>query len=616
MKKQYIFSIAIILSVFIIFISLYKNIQKPIIKPSKPDQCMSCHQQTTNMDTSHPNEIFGCFKCHGGNKFATTKKDAHQGIVLNPSRLEHAQRFCGECHEDIVKRVSGSMMNTQNGILGVLKYQWGESSTPLSYTSIDDIRGKDEKDISIAENHFRKACASCHVNQDESVFDDPNHAKGGGCADCHRVGIGSWELGVENEKRFNHPSSFPSSSLGTDTSVKFTHPKFSTKIPSSNCLKCHNRSNRIGISYFGKFESEGYGTPYKNGEFTNKLDNSRFYYELPADIHHTSAKMDCIDCHTEKGVMGDGKKHHHMEEAEDIKCDDCHKPKFKKADDLAVTLSDLNGDIPEPNIIAYSKKKDSPLYNIQKDTKTNKTTFYRKKDGKAFDLTKMSDKSYHTATMHERLDCTACHSSWMPSCYGCHEVYFEDGEQFDWVEKKMTKGQWQEFRSFLRFESPSLGIGYNKKIMPFAPGCQVIGTIFKDKKIEQFHSMAMAGWDPHTTQKTSRTCVDCHFNPATLGLGRGNLDIKNNNIIFKPFYNSKKSGMPFDYPIDGFVSVEGKQFQSTSRKEARGFKKDELTKIVEAYKCIICHDRYDDKIYKDFEKSKELFYGGETECLK
>ncbi len=588
------FSLAIFISLIVISISLYQNIEKPIITPAKPDQCMSCHQNTTDIDSSHPNEIFGCFKCHGGNQFATNKQDAHKGIVLNPSRLEHAHRFCGECHKDIIKRVNGSMMNTQNGILGVLKYQWGESSTPLNHISIDDIKGKGENNISLAENHFRKACASCHINQHEEVFDDPKYAKGGGCVDCHRT---SHTIIQDN-----------------NSTLKIKHSTFSTKIPSSNCLKCHNRSNRIGLSYFGKFESEGYGTPYKNGEFSNKLDNTRFYYELPGDLHHTSAQMDCIDCHTEKGVMGDGEKHHHMESAVDIKCADCHKPYFKKADALAITLSDLNGDIPEPKMIAYSKKKNSPLYNVHKKD-NNSTIFYRKKDGKVFDLTAMSDKPYHNLDIHKKLDCTACHSSWMPSCYGCHEVYFEDGKQFDWVEKKMTKGEWQEYRSFLRFESPSLGIGYNKKIMPFAPGCQVIGTVFKDKKIEQFHSMAMAGWDPHTTQKESRTCVDCHFNPATLGLGRGDLDIKENNISFNPFYNSKKSGMPFSYPIDGFVSEDGKQFQTTSRKDARGFNKKELTKIVEAYKCIICHDRYEDSIYKDFNKSKQLFYSGKTKCL-
>ncbi len=563
------------------------NLEKPIAKPSSPDQCMSCHSSTTNMDKSHPIEVFGCFKCHGGNRYATNKKDAHRGVVLNPSRLEYANRFCGECHSDVVKRVSSSMMQSQNGILNVLKFQWGELSTPIGLEGVVEL--KDKNSTSLAESHFRKACASCHVNQHEDVFDDKKYARGGGCVDCHRIEKGHQEK--------NH----------------YVHSKLSSKIPSKNCLKCHNRSNRIGISYFGKFESEGYGTPYKHGEFSHKLDGSRFYYELPADIHHTKAGLDCIDCHTEKGVMGDGKKNHHMEDAEDIKCNDCHKPKFKKADSLAVMLSDLNGNIPETKSIAYTNKKNSPIYNLQKDK--NSTKFYRKRDGKAFDMSNMSNKPYHTLDIHKRLDCTSCHSSWVPSCYGCHEVYFENGKQFDWVKREVTKGSWQEFRSFLRFESPSLGVGYNKKIMPFAPGCQVIGTLFKDKKVEKFHAMAMAGWDPHTTQKEVRSCEDCHFNPASLGLGRGNLDIKNNRIFFEPFYNSKKSGMPFSYPIDGFVSSDGKQFQTTSRKDARSFNKKELQKIVGAYKCILCHDRYSDKIYKDFNKSKILFNSGKTVCL-
>ena len=584
-----IFQYSIFISLIVIAISLYTNIEKPIVKPSQPDQCMSCHQETTNVDKAHPNEIFGCFKCHGGNKFATNKEDAHKGVVLNPSRLEYANRFCGECHSDVVKRVSTSMMQSQNGILNVLKFQWGELSSPIGYKGIDELQKENNSTISLAENHFRKACASCHINQKEEVFDDQRYARGGGCVDCHRV------------------------SKGFKDGEKYIHAKLTTKIPSKNCLKCHNRSNRIGLSYFGQFESEGYGTPYKKGEFTHRLDGGRFFYELPADIHHTKAGLDCIDCHTEKGVMGDGKKHHHMEEAEDIKCKDCHKAEFKKADSLAVTLSDLNENMPEPNLIAFTKRKNSPIYNLQKNKDSEK--FYRKRDGKSFEMTKMSDKPYHTQDIHKRLDCSSCHSSWMPSCYGCHEVYFENGKQFDWVDKKMTKGSWQEFRSFLRFEKPSLGIGYNKKIMPFAPGCQVIGTLFKDKKIEQFHSMAMAGWDPHTTQKEVRGCVDCHFSPEALGLGRGNLDIKDKNITFEPFYNSLKSGMPFSYPIDGFVSAEGKQFQSTSRKEARSFNKNELTKIVEAYKCILCHDKYEDKIYIDFEKSKNLFSKGMTKCL-
>jgi hypothetical protein len=577
MRVSTFFKIFVVLATLLILFYVYQNIQKPLYQASSPDQCMKCHSDYGSLDTAHPIEVFGCASCHGGNKFATNETDAHEGMVKNPSRLEYADKYCGSCHNDVISRVKMSLMESQKGIQDVLIEQWRDKSTGLS-----------DKDFAttLAHSHFSKACASCHVNQKEEIFHDASLVKGGGCADCHRV-----EKGLK------------------------THSKFSTKIPSTNCLKCHNRSNRIGISYFGKFESEGYGTPYKHGEFSNKLDSHRFYYELPADVHHEKAGLDCIDCHSEKGVMGDGKEHAHMEDAEDVKCLDCHKPNFKELlpESLAQKLIDLNANVPTPKEIAYTGKKNAPLYNLQKND--NNVTFYRKRDAKAFDMTKMSDAPYHSLDIHKRLDCSACHAQWMPSCYGCHEVYFENGKQYDWVEHKVTKGKWMELRSFLRFEAPSLGVGYNKKIMPFAPGCQVIGTIYQDKNITQFHAMAMAGWDPHTTGK-SRTCLDCHINPASLGLGRGNLKIKKDAILFEPFYNSAKSGLATSYPIDAFVSKEGKQFQTTSREHARSFNKQELTKIVDAYKCILCHRTYEDKIYKDFNASKVLFAKGKSPCSK
>jgi hypothetical protein len=129
-----------------------------------------------------------------------------------------------------------------------------------------------------------------------------------------------------------------------------------------------------------------------------------------------------------------------------------------------------------------------------------------------------------------------------------------------------------------------------------------------------FHSFAYATWDPHTTQKQSRGCIDCHTSPQTLGLGAGILDIKKDTISFTPFYDSNRSALPISYPIDGLVSVEGKQFQNFSRDYARGFNQKEIKKIVGAYKCILCHSNWDDAIYKDFEKSKQLFDKGKVKC--
>lgn len=568
------------------------------VYPQNIDNCLTCHQNTTPIDNYHPYEDFGCAICHGGNKTAITKEKAHQNIVLNPSRLEHASLFCGQCHQKIIDRVDNSIMNSMHGVLDVLKYQFGETDTIEKTTGIEYLKNKPTIKQSLAEDHFSKLCAACHVNQKEEIFENSGFIKrGGGCVDCHRV-----EDGKKLQIQQDH--------------LELKHPKLSTKIPSENCLKCHNRSNRIGLSYFGKFESEGYGTPYKKGELTHQLDRDRYYYELPADIHHSSAKLDCIDCHTEKGVMGDGKHHAHMEDAVDISCKDCHKPKFQNSTKfgLAGLLSTLNDDIPIAEKIAVTAKKNTPIYNLHKD-KT--ITFYRKRDGEKFDLSKMSDAPYHTSKNHERLDCTACHSAWIPSCYGCHEVYIKDGKQYDWIKHKPTKGKWKELRSYLRYESPALAIGYNEKIMPTAPGCQVIATIYdKGTKEDEFHSFAFAAWDPHTTQKQSRTCIDCHFNPQTLGLGAGNLDFKNNTITFKPYYQSEDSSLPVDYPIDSLISKEGQQFQSFSRDKTRGFNKKEVHKIVEAYKCIICHNTWEDKIYKNFQYSKELFYKKQTSCAK
>jgi len=67
-----------------------------------------------------------------------------------------------------------------------------------------------------------------------------------------------------------------------------------------NCIRCHNRSGRIGISYMGIFEAEGYGTPYKAGKVSEKkLPGDRFYQELPALHQYDFAGkgFEWIDCH-------------------------------------------------------------------------------------------------------------------------------------------------------------------------------------------------------------------------------------------------------------------------------------------------------------------------------
>ncbi len=557
------------------------------------ESCIKCHKNTSDIDKFHKIKEMGCVSCHGGNKELEKKNLAHKNMVKNPARLEHAKIFCTKCHKDIVNRVSKSIMNTQSGILSVLKFQFKETKKIIPSEGIEELKNK--KKLSLAEDHFSKLCAACHINEDEDIFKKAKiRARGGGCVDCHR----------KSEKK----SKFILNN--------FKHPQFTTKISTNTCLKCHNRSNRIGLSYIGEFESEGYNH-FKNGKVDNKIDYHRSFYKLPADIHHSKGKLSCIDCHSEVGVMGDGKRHLHMEDALDISCNDCHNPIFKDANDypLAIKLAYINGNIPIPkDKVAITRKKNTPLYNLQKIDK--KIYFFRKSDGKRLELPLLKG-IYHNQSFHKKLDCSACHTQWIPSCYGCHEVLFKDAKQFDWIKKRSTKGQWMELRSYLRYEDNTLAIGYNKKIMPAAPGCQVIMNIYEKNSSyhKGFDSLAYGAWSPHSVGRSKR-CKDCHINSTAIGIGEGVMHIKKDRVLFKPYFDSNKSGFNFNFNIDALNDINGTQLQSFSRKNARSFNKKEINKIINVYKCIICHDKWDDKIYEDFNRSKNLFWQKKTECAK
>jgi len=96
-----------------------------------------------------------------------------------------------------------------------------------------------------------------------------------------------------------------------------------------------------------------------------------------------------------------------------------------------------------------------------------------------------------------------------------------------------------------------------------------------------------------------------------LGFGEGslNFDFKNNTFNFKPLYDVKKSHLG-DVALDQMINEEGKPLQITSRLHARPLNKQELLRMWRPSACVVCHDKYDDKIYKDFDKSFKMFIRG------
>ncbi len=81
--------------------------------------------------------------------------------------------------------------------------------------------------------------------------------------------------------------------------------------------------------------------------------------------------------------------------------------------------------------------------------------------------------------VHKRLSCQSCHSTWVPQCFGCHVRADYGKDQLDKLTLKETPGLWQEFRSFIRFESPCLGVmdpregkekGHGSSVVILVPG--------------------------------------------------------------------------------------------------------------------------------------------------
>ncbi len=214
---------------------------------------------------------------------------------------------------------------------------------------------------------------------------------------------------------------------------------------------------------------------------------------------------------------------------------------------------------------------------------------------------------------HEKLGCQACHSAYTPQCYGCHDVYDPTKKQLDKVSYEETYGHWKEGRSYLRFEKPTLGIDNLDRIMPFAPGCQVYMTeLDDDLQVKQQKTwLTMAPYDPHSTRKKVALCIDCHGSIKRLGLGEGNAQFKDGHFETQQIYDPQLSGLG-DFSLETMISEKGEIPQKMSRLTARPFSLDEINKIYRVSLCITCHDRYEDKIYANFEKSINRYLEDKT----
>ncbi len=542
--------------------------QVHITTSGRIDMCLSCHREE-KLDPAHDPRVIGCASCHLGDALAIDKEQAHTGMVINPGDLRVVEKTCGieGCHPTDVKKVMNSLMATNRGIIGTLLYYWEESDSQDTELTVKKLM--DSGQTSLALDYFRKLCATCHLwKQKNDLPGAPDffNEKGGGCSACHyllpegedRQGVAGFGDNTVSEK-------------------KKIHPLIIKKVDEDNCIRCHNRSGRIGISYTGIFESEGYGTPYEHGGMNSKqLPGNRFYLEIAEDIHHQK-KMACIDCHTRDEIMGNGTSYAHYEDQLEISCEMCHSA--------------------EPGITS----KGNPVANISKKGDVFQMT--GRVNGKVYPLNPPK-KDVCDFTGHKRISCEACHSTWVPQCYGCHAKRDAAEKHLDKLTLEETAGMWEEGRSYIRYEKPMLAV-WKDDVVIVTPGCQDIVTLVDEEGNISggFNRFTMAAINPHTTQAKGRSCADCHQSTKTVGLGEGTVSVDEDG---KWQFTSLDQGVDTyagtTVPFDAFVTIDGEPLQHGSRADLRPFNKDELQNILRVGTCVGCHDSYTDPAWKDYSK--------------
>jgi hypothetical protein len=536
------------------------------------DMCLSCHK-VEKLDGAHDGLVIGCAPCHLGNPLTIDKDKAHAGMVLNPGDLRVVEKTCGVegCHPTDITKVKHSLMATNRGILATLLYYWGEREHQNADITVEQLLKTGE--TSLALDYYRKLCATCHLwKQKNDLPGAPAffNEKGGGCSACHYI----LPQGTPQNTVTRQLTDEEQAAVDKNR----PHPLVVKQVPEENCIRCHNRSGRTGISYVGIFEAEGYGTPFEQGQHSSQqLAGDRFYLKIAPDIHHVKG-MACIDCHTRDEVMGDGTSYAHYEEQVEITCQSCH------------SLS--------PGLT----RKNNRLANIaQKDAQVVLTG---KIDGKERSL-RPPKAGACSAPFHERVTCAACHSTWVPQCYGCHVKRDKRDNHLDKLTLENTPGWWEEGRSYIRYEEPMLAV-WDNEVVIVTPGCQDLVTLIDEQGKPEggFNRFTMAAINPHTIQAKGRTCKDCHTSPKTVGLGEGTVVKQNGRWEFFPVDRGVAEQKGRTPGFDTFVTIDGTPLQHGSRKNLRPFNREELHRILRVGLCLECHASADDKAYRNFDRHR------------
>lgn len=214
------------------------------------------------MESTHGK--IGCITCHGGNGTTSDKQAAHKDVITDPSK--DAEKACGFCHGDIVKKAATSLHTNQNGYWTFLKAVGADVNAPAM------------------KEAFNNHCAECHTT----------------CGQCH----------------ISRPTYTGGGLLAGHTVKKVASL-------SDTCMACHGA--RVGDEFRGNYEGvDGDVHWVKLGMSCNKCHNKDSLHgdgQTRVDMYD-KPETTCIECH--KTVKTDGKVMQHTLHGDKLSCQVCH----------------------------------------------------------------------------------------------------------------------------------------------------------------------------------------------------------------------------------------------------------------------------------------------------
>uniref|UniRef100_UPI0032169C60 cytochrome b N-terminal domain-containing protein n=1 Tax=uncultured Draconibacterium sp. TaxID=1573823 RepID=UPI0032169C60 len=547
----------------------------------RKESCLACHTETTGFSDSHAPNAIGCASCHGGNPFATTKQQSHRNMILIPGNLATAPQSCGttQCHPEIVERVPTGLMSTLSGMISVDRFVFNEQDNPDILTDVHQLGN------SAADEHLKNLCVRCHLGNPKTEYGPINEtSRGGGCLACHL----NYSQEAEKALAYSH-----------NAKIK-AHPAVNLQISNNHCFGCHSRSGRISTNYEGWHETTLEKEEMPDSSNYRLVEGFRVFTKKQEDVHHKLG-LECVDCHHSYELMGDGNRYAHQENQQDVSCADCHvheEPKTIAAENLdnesALIAALRFGNVAGRKFLV-TQKHEHALINTYAE---NDSIFFLKKNtGEKMALTKPASICVRN-NAHSKLSCSSCHSSWAPTCIGCHNLYDSEDPSYNMIKNEPQKGGWVELIGTYSAKLPTLGIRKseeNEEIIPVVPG--MILTIDKKSYTGNENDPAIfhrlyAPSAPHTTSAKGRSCKSCHNSPLAIGFGEGTLtyhtESNKGKWEFDAFYeNDVNDNLPAD-AWTGFL--QNRTGTVSTRSNIFPFTVEQQKTILTVGACLTCHE--------------------------